>query len=421
MNLVHFWYQFHAVGQGLFASGHLHEFESNRRFHWVFDCGTSSKSTYLTREVDRLTALLDEDPIGLFCLSHFDEDHISGARELLAKHRVNVLAMPYFPLVERMEIALATENISSEYLQFLIDPAGHMFEVGGENLEEIIFLRGGGPFGPADEEFGPPGPVGDPEEPWTLQPPNTEDREPPADEDIHGVSAKESWRPVRIHGHQQPFTVGGGWEFCFFNEHIPTEKGEELRALVAKTIRRNRNPNGRFKTSLLKQLQPLYDQTFGSTGAARNKISLVVYSGPVRHPAMLANLRFNILPVGFSGHSRPHRHSRFLRSIRFPKLSIGYFGDFPLTSKARLNNIRDFWGTGRWDSIQVIQVPHHGSSRSWFKGASGEFAHGASVFSSWRRAKYHPAQSVLDDLKFHCPMLANELQRVSFCGHLACT
>ena len=53
MKHVQFWYQFHAVGQGLFASGHLREHEHNRQFHWVFDCGTSSRRAYVQREIAR--------------------------------------------------------------------------------------------------------------------------------------------------------------------------------------------------------------------------------------------------------------------------------------------------------------------------------------------------------------------------------
>jgi hypothetical protein len=421
MKHVCFWYQFHAVGQGLFTSGHLHELERNRRFHWVFDCGTSSRRTYVQREVDRFKPQLNGDSIGLFCLSHFDEDHINGARELLTKQRVEVLVMPYFPLVKRIQIAFGTPEISDEYLRFLIDPAGYMFAAAGDNLGEIALIAGGGePPEEGEEGAAQPEPDNPDSDRWVLNYPDTKFTTPPASEDIHGVSGENSWKAIRVFGQRKPFTVGGEWEFIFFNEQIPDSKAEELRQEVAEIIKKYRRTNGSFDgTGLLRELKPLYVRKFGPSGLAQNRISLVTYSGPIENPrTRSSDLCGSLLPVGIEVPPWYEWCRWHLTDTNRLKVSIGYFGDFPLTSPERLRDVRRHFGRRRWNRLQVIQVPHHGSSHSWYDGASGEFQHQASVISSARHSDHHPSQSVLDDLATHGVLLVNELQRAVFCGHV---
>lgn len=420
MKHIHFWYQFHAVGQGLFASGHLRDLEGNRQFHWVFDCGTSSRRAYAQREIARFKSHLNREPIGLFCLSHFDEDHINGVRELLTQHRVEVLVMPYFPLIERIQIAFATPGASDDYLRFLVDPAGYMFAAAGDNLGEVILITGGGGPPEEGEEGAPTNPPDSPDDRWELHRPDTKSFERPAVEDIHGVSDPGSWRAVRVFGHQGSFTVGAAWEFLFFNEHRSDTKATNLRLEVADIIKRYQRPDGSFEgTGLLRELKPLYVEIFGSSGLARNRISLVTYSGPTKMQGIRSSsLCGSLLPVSVDTIPWCNWCNWCFSGSNGPKVSIGYFGDFPLTSPAKIRDVRGHLGRRRWSRLQIIQVPHHGSSHSWFDGASGEFPHGASVFSSARASKHHPSQAVLDDLITHGPMLVNEMQRASFSGYI---
>lgn len=423
LRFIGFAYHFQAVGQGLFASGHLEDVELRRRFHWVFDCGTSSRRAYLQREINRFQSVLSGATIDLFCLSHFDEDHINGARELLSKHRVEVLVMPYFPLVERMQIALATSGLSDDYLQFLVDPAGYMFAAAGDNLGEVILITGGGEPSAGDEEGTQTNPSNSPEEPWTLHHPDTKSGDRPADEDMHGVSEPVSRRPVRLYSDQAPFTVGGAWEFLFYNERISEPKVSELRTEVAEIIKKHRKPDGSFDgNGLLRELKPLYVRKFGSSGPAKNRISLVTYSGPIEsHRGRRSHLRGYLHPVDIEAPFFCDWGPWWPRHANHPKVSIGYFGDFPLTTPARVRDVRRHFGRLRWNRLQIIQVPHHGSSHSWYDGASGEFHHEVSVISSSRDSRDHPSQSVLDDLNTHGVVLVNEMQRAVFCGHFQIT
>jgi hypothetical protein len=415
MTEVFYQYYFHAVGQGLFAAGHLRDREHRRRFNWVFDSGTSSRRTYLQRELGKFRGGLDTDPIHLFCLSHFDEDHINGARELLALQRVDTLAMPYFPLVERILIALGSPGLSDDYLSFLVDPAGYMYAVAGENLGEVIFIAGGTP--PAAEAGEVPRDITPDDDGWDFRPPHTKAPEPPANEDIHGVSERNTWRAVRVYGHQKPFTVGNFWEFMFYNEHAPEPKLMRLREAIVDLVTKHRRPDGSFNgVELLRDVKPLYTRAFGKGGYDKNRISLVVYSGPIPRPKMSGSINCGeLIPVDQPRQSRRH-FQFFLDTYGKFQVSIGYFGDFPLTSEERLKKVRKHYGFGRWRRLEVVQVPHHGSEYSWYPGASASFTHHASVISSARVSEHHPSQAVLDDLATHGVVLVHELQRAAFWG-----
>lgn len=423
MKNIHFCYRFHAVGQGLFASGHLHELAHEQHFHWVYDCGTSSRRAYLKREIALYQGHFKADPIPLFCLSHFDEDHINGACDLLSRHKVGTLVMPYFPLVDRIQIALSTPGLSNDYLSFLVDPVAYLSDAGGDgNPGQIIMIAGGTkPFPEKEEEGEPPPPSGSPDSDLSLgYPLDAERGDWAAEATTNGTSAQKQRPKVRVFQHHKRFPVGNVWEFFFYNEHIPDSKAAGLRQEVESIITKHRRADGSFEgTSLLRELKPLYVRTFGPSGFAQNRISLVTYSGPMHLKwGWSHGLCGGIEPVGLPDEPW-HCHGGWgLHDPDRSKLSLVYFGDFPLTSPDRLNAVRNHFGRTRWDRLQVVQVPHHGSAHSWYNGASAEFQHQASVVSSARRSDHHPSQSVLDDLATHGVVLVNEMQRAYFCGDI---
>ena len=423
MTQISFHYDFHAVGQGLFASGHLNQNwpPSEQKFNWVFDCGTSSKQAYLQRELARFQSDIRGMPIGLFCLSHFDEDHVNGARDLLSQQRVDTLVMPYFTFVERMQIASSTPDLTDDYFAFLVDPPGYMFTTAGDNLGEIIFILGGGE--PPTEESQriqqPSSPDQDGNTPWTFDPPNVEPYKPSAPEDLFGVTVNPSrMQDVRVFRHQEPFSVGSYWEFQFFNEHFPDTKTFYVRAQVAKLVARFRRANGSFEgANLVNRLKKFYPREFGTSSQAKNKISLVVYSGPVINATEPNGMLWGSIIPASTG--RPFWSFPSLL-LNPPSQSSGvlYFGDFPLNKPEKLDTLQRHFGPARWEKIGVVQVPHHGSIRSWFKGASASFRPNASVISSRRTSKNYPNEIVLDDLGIHGIVLVNERQRAKFEGRI---
>jgi hypothetical protein len=146
------------------------------------------------RAIQRYEGFLNGERIKLFCLSHFDEDHLNGARRILQSHRIDILVLPYVPLVERMLLATQNPNISSAFLSFLADPVAYLFSVQEGNLGQIIFITGG----PAPEEQQSREPEYNPEGEWTFKiPPPDSSNESPGDEANPTVS-----------GHSKPATSG---------------------------------------------------------------------------------------------------------------------------------------------------------------------------------------------------------------------
>ena len=422
MSTLHFRYQFYAVGQGLFSTGTLYSFPGQTEFQWVFDCGSASKVAHLRRELDLHKSTLGNHRIDLFCLSHFDEDHVNGARELLSRCRIEKLVIPYIPFLERIRIALAASDASDDYLTFLIDPVGYLYSAANDNIGEIIIIRGAPPSGDSGNELGSFGqPSGSPNEEFRLSIPDSEPREQLPDEDLRGVSSPNPSHRVRTCTHSKGFHVNRGqliWEFLFYNKDAPPPFLAALVTEVTAIIRQHRRTDGSYEgTGLLRALKPVYARHFGSSSVAKNRISLIAYSGPaplrcIREGAICACIQ----PIGVSTRF-PHCYGHFPQAdFSDLKLSIGYFGDFPLTTPDCVQKVRDHFGTRRWQRLRLIQVPHHGSSHSWYDGAAAEFSHEMSIFSSARNSAHHPSQSVLDDLSTHGPVLVNELQRFSLSG-----
>src|ERR1035441_6457924 len=127
---VCFQYDFHAVGQGLFASGCLYQANTRQpRFIWVYDCGCMPTVPPMdwTAKMNQLALFTrGKERIDLLTLSHFDNDHITGVTALLARFQVNTLMLPYVPLWERLLIAFAS-NIGpgDERMGYFVDPVAY--------------------------------------------------------------------------------------------------------------------------------------------------------------------------------------------------------------------------------------------------------------------------------------------------------
>jgi hypothetical protein len=98
------------------------------------------------------------------------------------------------------------------------------------------------------------------------------------------------------------------------------------------------------------------------------------------------------------------------------KISALYTGDLNF-KKSVTAAVKTFLGDDRWRRIRFLQVPHHGSKKSWEPGQSTMWNHEWSVFSAGLNNRYkHPHQEVLDDLKLQNPLLVNQWQGVAWGG-----
>ncbi|MDY4595081.1 MAG: hypothetical protein SO424_08650 [[Pasteurella] aerogenes] len=64
-------YNFWAVGQGLFSNGVVKDAQSDKVFHWVYDCGTSSGQQFVQNAIRAMRHEYPVNDIDLLVISHF--------------------------------------------------------------------------------------------------------------------------------------------------------------------------------------------------------------------------------------------------------------------------------------------------------------------------------------------------------------
>ena len=94
--MVHGKFKFDTVGQGLFYWGILNV--NGRQFSFLYDCGSTSE-TRISERVENFKEILRCcQELDMLVISHFDEDHMNGIRELLIDTKVESVFIPYYHL-----------------------------------------------------------------------------------------------------------------------------------------------------------------------------------------------------------------------------------------------------------------------------------------------------------------------------------
>lgn len=138
----------HAVGHGGLHTGFA--VADGHRLTWMYDCGSRSG----VRFDDYLVGWLgtNREPIDWLFVSHFDKDHVSGLRTLMANAIVRTVMLPY---VDERELVLmlleeiARDNVDRELFGLAADPAGYFLARGAER---VIVVSPGGPDEPGVSE-----------------------------------------------------------------------------------------------------------------------------------------------------------------------------------------------------------------------------------------------------------------------------
>jgi hypothetical protein len=426
---VCFQYNFHPVGQGLFASGSLYEANAPQpRFVWVYDCGclpTQPPIDWNAKifELYRLTR--GKRSIDLLTLSHFDDDHIAGVTALLGRFRVETLVLPYVPLWERLLIPFAKGiGPGDARMEYFLNPITYLRNIGGENLGRIIVVEPGEEDGPFVEPEGLPREPDLGDRPWKLKAKtkHTNAGETSA-EDFGNASPQTESLPSG-----QPLTVEGLWEYCPYNAKRRDAQTPDFKALVEGLRDRLMKPviagdtSGDAKRQIdLAGLKKAYDVEYGSNARQRNIISLFLYAGPVyptwqEHkllsPLEIANWAY---PARYPCYYRVHPHA----PGHTQKCSILYTGDGYLNTVKSFNSLNSSLGVNRMSKLGVVQVAHHGARGNWHEGLAGKLDPAFSVFSSdpARGNTYHPHAEVLRDFWPYSPIQVNQ-EGASYCGWL---
>ncbi len=457
---IRFTYRFHPAGQGLFASGTLSNkfpYQKNN-FHWVFDCGSMALKRDLSPQISWYRDLiLQKEKLDLLCISHFDYDHVSGLSQLLDGMHIDTVVIPYYTPYERLLLgAMQTwyRNMNqSDYFDFLSNPVAFIFEraasVGRVNIIHRL---------PPDNDNNwpfndnPNDPLVDREySPQKSSDYHTKDEARKGENDDDNwsltieseLSKKAAWISSRLKespdnlssklqyiGRDACFSTcyrygksHNNWEFLFFH------KPEDIKIIrcLKKGIDALLNMQS---TSLNKALQnknlrnlirDLYRNAF--PGSKRfNTAGLCSYSGPIFNN----NRQDTEISTPHYWHGFPpyisRLHPHLCRYYSWDNtLSILYSGDADFKPVSHRKELKEFLTDNRWESICILQIPHHGSKNNWQEGSANEFSHIHSVISADPLYKHHhPDKEVLLDLLNKNPLLVDRHIGVAWSGIYWC-
>ncbi len=415
LTCLSFAYRYHPVGQGLFCSGSFSR-PNCEPFRWVYDCGIErgsrdkSRATHVCAEIDALACEQTGNHLDLVTLSHFDEDHLSGILDLLARFSVGTLLLPYLTPWERLIVALSKgAQAESDLLNFLIAPTSFLLERTEGRIGRIVLV-------PPSREGPALPPLLPPDQP--LEGGETivgrteiliKDQEPEgeAEEDAMGADKGLLNPKVRLLHRGGWIAVAHAWEFVPYNdarlEFLATKAFKDNAQPLAKQLVHSASKSER-KTAL-EALTKLYDRTFKThrskkiSAFRRNEISLFLYAGPLGHAELTE------ASVTVPRHSMSELPSKvpddWIGTHRFGQMLTG---DGYLHTSQRLQDFESFFSVGnRLERAAILQIMHHGSSKNWRSGLAQKMAPIASIFCSDPMGKYgHPSAIVLSDFEsFH--------------------
>ncbi|MDR0847239.1 MAG: hypothetical protein LBN08_06970 [Lactobacillales bacterium] len=142
-----------AVGQGGFHSGILKNQVRECKFVYVYDCGKSGNKGPLKREIAEFNSIVGDSDIDEFFISHLDEDHVDGLKEITKNRKIVNLVIPAYGDEIEAVILLAKSNkrsieklkndykISVQFIKWLAE------QKISDNIERIILLVS------ADDEY----------------------------------------------------------------------------------------------------------------------------------------------------------------------------------------------------------------------------------------------------------------------------
>jgi hypothetical protein len=418
-----FSYNFHAVGQGMFASGSIRRMGDDApHFNWVYDCGTSSSPKLIDDAIARQERLMNQRKrLDLVTLSHFDHDHISGICRLAGKFEIDTLMLPYMTQEQRLWMALEEDMLPDDNLMgFFVNPTAFLSAIEGPGIRNILYVPPGGDKGPPAQPVDPPKEFG-PDKEDGAQMEMDYEKEPGGEDPALVATAPIEVRLLRQGG---TIRLQRYWEFVPYNDDVATPATsipeffrEQVRLQRHKLIQGMSGDPERKQA--LEALIGIY-KMLGTGSEKRNIISLFLHAGPVY--STWENV--SIFDCCQNGIPYRHGHWHFLLAGAVPpsesQSSLLYTGDGYLDNQDRLNRLIGFLGKDRVERVGIIQVMHHGAETNWHEGVAEKFKPLFSVFSSDpnRKKWWHPHAAVLRDFWNYGPLQVDKYRNVSIKGLL---
>jgi len=343
------------AGQGMFYHGRVAD------FGFVFDCGSSSRSSSFENAISRFKSGLGNHSLDLLVISHLHADHVSGLDELLRGIRVRYAVVPYLDPLERLFVALRNRRREDWYHRFLADPVSFLFE---RDVEKIVVIGSGNDKQRHDDRGSLPPETG--EEGFARQTKIDDDSfDMPNDETTEeDISHNESdWRRflgqgrLLVKNHRGCVKISNVWLFRFFNYRVEKSKLTNFGSCVRKEFGiQDHDVTAATLGDILidgKRRRKLA-QCYKMVDRDLNNTSLIAFHGPL--------FRIRIRPSSRYG----------LRGLVFPpgawNIPEGYVGYF-LTGDTDLNHpmwtdceshFHNYFGR-----ISGVLLPHHGAKKNW--------------------------------------------------------
>ena len=382
--ICHFW----NVGQGLFSSGKI-SLPNNQDFVWVYDCGSSNNKTILHNAIYSMKQQYRLEIIDLLVISHFDTDHIKGLSELLKDRKVKYWLLPYYPLWQRLFIALSCHfKPDSDEFNFCLNPAKFIAEHYSAHFDEQCTLL----LVPAQEQVEEISlPENNADRPFSGTPLNEEDFSylPPN----FIVKSLNLYTPAVI----------SGVEFVPYNislAHLPNKPknivqfNQDIEQIIQSSLTTEQ------KTTKLTQL---YDNNFKQ----RNAHSLFLYIG--RTQSHYENNQVTVFRKT-SDFTYTTQHQSHDWGILINKSAILYTGDAELKTPNQVQDLTQALGNYRMTNIFAFQVPHHGSENNWHSGLANTIDPNISIFNAdpTNKRYKHPHANVVKDFLPYNPILIDK-------------
>lgn len=319
---------FHPVGQGAFYTERFYKAGKEKASHnIVYDCGTSWGTITKAQKVVK-QAFDKDDVIDYLFISHLDYDHISLAVTL--KNSVNRINNIVLPLVARDEIMIgiglnriANHEDAVSFLEMIRNPQGNNSFGSDTRIEFVGEPEDNTKNNPQTWKNGESRSfVNIPE--WVLIPHNVKSQSR-RQELIDALDAVVKEVPFQEEIYKRGLPAVGSGQALF--ESLKEENF--VNAIIG-----------------VKKIRYAIKSAYEKVAGGVNENSLLLYSGPAE-----TKTRYQIWPV----------LPTVLCNWFFRRVACLYTGD----SNFDIKEWKDKLYIGVWENVGTIQLPHHGSLKSF--------------------------------------------------------
>lgn len=336
MNAIRMIRSFHPVGHGAFYSEKFYGLPMRRCFTVVYDCGTSMPHASIRSNKVVENALNDCDCIDVLFISHFDSDHVSLIEDLIAKISIRNVVLPLLH-PEEFAVLSAHYQVSRQSLSYEILTNPTQF-FGGKTA--VVRVR------PSNDE-------------QSLNALNETPNQFDSDErdivivDLNGQTVRPILgQVVDVSSFAVMHVPMLHWCYISYNHAYDERHKKLLELLEQNQIRSNCLPSPEYVLSKLHELNKAYRSLRKLRCGSINENSMIVYSGPDSRQPMQNCELVDWMHHCWLGPS--------ITGLAAHRVGCIYSGDSDFNKVKIRKKFQDVW-----DSVGIVQIPHHGSFRSF--------------------------------------------------------